>query len=65
MSHALSNEPIFRWSLFLCASGIGFARSQTWFASFSIRVNGPWERNQLQRCRHDQQDRQESDDSGI
>jgi hypothetical protein len=43
MSHALSNEPIFRWSLFLCASGIDFVRSLTWFAAFSIRMNGPWE----------------------
>jgi len=65
VSHALSNEPILRWTLFLCASGSGFARSLTWFVSFSIRANEPWERNYLQRRRHDQWDRQESDHSEI
>jgi hypothetical protein len=47
VSHTLSNEPIFRWSPFLCVSGIGFARSLTWFALLSTRTNGPWERKQL------------------
>src|SRR5262249_18917181 len=39
VSSALSNAPFFRWTLFLCVSGIGFARSLSWFALFSIRAN--------------------------
>src|SRR5207244_603256 len=42
VSYALSNKPIFRWSLFLCAAGIGYARLLIWFASFLIRANGSW-----------------------
>jgi hypothetical protein len=56
VSDTLRNKPIFRRSLVLCVSEIGLAGFASGFASFSMRANGPWKRNQL-RQRRDQENR--------